>query len=139
DSIQNTSDKVTEIFQAQMEGKEKAVEVFKSEFYTMAQQATDELKKMKQVEEKIENLLKLKEKGKEKERKAYFLQLQEFKKLNEEFSKGMHDLELNQSKQCAEVLDELRRDISQLQKKILVETQQKEMGNIRKHLKQSLF
>ncbi|GBN31577.1 hypothetical protein AVEN_213214-1 [Araneus ventricosus] len=122
-----------------MEGKEKAVEVFKSEFYTMAQQATDELKKMKQVEEKIENLLKLKEKGKEKERKAYFLQLQEFKKLNEEFSKGMHDLELNQSKQCAEVLDELRRDISQLQKKILVETQQKEMGNIRKHLKQSLF
>ncbi|CAL1271209.1 unnamed protein product [Larinioides sclopetarius] len=122
-----------------MEGKEKTVEEFKSEFYTMAQQATEELKKMKDVEDKIENLLKLKEKGKGKERKAYLLQLQEFKKLNEEFSKGMHDLELSQSKQCAEVLDELRRDVSQLQKKILVETQQKEIGNIRKHLKQSLF
>lgn len=51
----------------------------------------------------------------------------------------MYDLDINHSKQCTKVLDELRQDVSQLQKKMLADTQQKQMGNIRKHLKDSSF
>ncbi|GFS50653.1 uncharacterized protein NPIL_247801 [Nephila pilipes] len=97
------------------------------------------LSKKSSMEEFVKNLMKLKENEEENERKAYFLQLQEFKRLNEEFCKGMKNLDLNHSKQYASVVDEMRNNMSQLQKKMLMETQQKEMGNIRKHLKLSLI
>ncbi|PRD21608.1 UNVERIFIED_CONTAM: hypothetical protein NCL1_51266 [Trichonephila clavipes] len=85
------------------------------------------------------NLIALKENEKENERKVYFLQLQEFKRLNKEFCKDMQHLDLSHSKQYSVVLDEMRKDMTQLQKKLLMETQQKEMGNIRKHLKLPLI
>ncbi|GFR10243.1 uncharacterized protein TNCT_336671 [Trichonephila clavata] len=139
DSIKQTTNKVSEAIKVQIEDKGKAVQQFKSEFYSMIQQAAKELKKMKEIEEKIQNLVTLKENEKENERKVYFLQLQEFKRLNDEFCKDMKHLDLSHSKQYSVVLDEMRNDMTQLQKKMLMETQQKEMGNIRKHLKLPLI
>ncbi|GFV75129.1 uncharacterized protein TNCV_3189821 [Trichonephila clavipes] len=139
DSIKQTTDKVSETIKIQIESKGKAVQQFKTEFYSMIQQATKDLKKMKEIEEKIQNLIALKENEKENERKVYFLQLQEFKRLNKEFCKDMQHLDLSHSKQYSVVLDEMRKDMTQLQKKLLMETQQKEMGNIRKHLKLPLI
>ncbi|GFY72721.1 uncharacterized protein TNIN_215491 [Trichonephila inaurata madagascariensis] len=54
DSIKQTTDKVSETIKIQIEGKGKAVQQFKTEFYSMIQQAAKELKKMKEIEEKIQ-------------------------------------------------------------------------------------
>lgn len=47
----------------------------------------------------------------------------------------MNELEENHIEQYSAVHGELRKEMAMLQKKILMETQQHEMMNVRKHLK----
>ncbi|GIY10355.1 hypothetical protein CDAR_44461 [Caerostris darwini] len=102
DTIQETAKKISMTITEQLEAKEKTVKGFKSEFYSMVHQATNDLKKMKEVEDKIQDI---------------------------------HKLNSNHSEQYKTVIEGIRKDIYQMQKKMLIETQQQEMGNIRKHLK----
>ncbi|GIY76310.1 hypothetical protein CEXT_252201 [Caerostris extrusa] len=53
DTVRETAEKISTTITEQLEAKEKAVKGFKSEFYSMVQQATNDLKKMKEVEDKI--------------------------------------------------------------------------------------
>lgn len=50
----------------------------------------------------------------------------------------MNELEESHVEQYSSVHNELRKEMAMLQKKILMETQQQEMMNVRKHLKQLL-
>ncbi|KAG8186573.1 hypothetical protein JTE90_020869 [Oedothorax gibbosus] len=135
DSIETTTEKVSDTDKLQIEEKGKLSEQFKTEFNLMIQQTQGELEKIKSVEMKVERVLNTMKRKKKQENILHLSHLDEFKKLNKEFCEDLYNLDRHHLQQYHKMIEEIRKDVSGIEKKILYDSQKNEMKNIRKHFK----
>nr|XP_015905697.2 uncharacterized protein LOC107438050 [Parasteatoda tepidariorum] len=85
DTMEKTSEKLSKSDILQNKERVKRIEHFETEFYEIMKQATQEMERLKTIEEKIQSLLTTKKHKRDAEKQAYLDRLHELKKLNEEF------------------------------------------------------
>ncbi|KFM79319.1 Synaptonemal complex protein 3, partial [Stegodyphus mimosarum] len=93
------------------------------------------MEKLKEAEDKLQKVLLQQQKHQQQIRISHAQRIKTLKNLNDEFCKGMTELEESHIEQYSLVHSELRKEMALLQKKILMDIQQQEMMNVRKHLK----
>ncbi|GFR31754.1 synaptonemal complex protein 3 [Trichonephila clavata] len=138
ESTRSTARKVLETNKIQSAERGKLIEQFQNQMNAVIQQGETEVEKLKDAEDKLQKVLVQQQKHQQQIRIAHGQRMKSLKNLSEEFCKGMTELEESHVEQYSEVHNELRKEMAILQKKILMDIQQQEMMNVRKHLKQLL-
>ncbi|XP_055937248.1 synaptonemal complex protein 3-like [Argiope bruennichi] len=138
ESTKTTTKKVLETNKTQSAERKKLIQEFQNQMYAVINQGEAEIEKLKDADEKLQKALVQQQKHQQQIRIAHSQRLKALKGLSEEFCKGMTELEESHVQQYSAVHNELRKEMSILQKKILMDIQQQEMLNVRKQLKQLL-
>ncbi|XP_054710350.1 synaptonemal complex protein 3-like [Uloborus diversus] len=138
ETMRMTVNKIFEVSKKQYLEREKVIEQFRNQFFSMIHEAETEVAKAKEAEAKFQKFMTQNQKQQQQFRSSQVLRLQSLKNMSEEFSKGMNALEENHIQSFASVHDELRKDMALMLKKMMGETQQQEMSNIRNQLKHIL-
>jgi len=138
-SLKTSNKKVDEIWRSQQTDRHKLNEEFKHQINSVFTQWETDLDKSKEQEEKIQNLFRQQQKLFQQTRVIQAQRLKTVRQLHEQYLKGMSDLEKTHMDQQSSIHTELRKEMALLQKKILIDTQQQEMMNVRKSLQTMLF
>ncbi|GIX75257.1 synaptonemal complex protein 3 [Caerostris extrusa] len=138
ESTRSTTKKVLETNKMQSAERRQLLEQFQNQLNAVIQQGETEVEKIKEAEDKLQKVLLQQTKHQQQLRIAHGQRLKALKNLSEEFCKGMAELEESHVEQYSAVHGELKKEMAILQKKILMDVQQQEMVNVRKHLKQLL-
>ncbi|KAG8193462.1 hypothetical protein JTE90_023714 [Oedothorax gibbosus] len=135
ESTRSTTKKVLETNKIQSAERKKLIDHFQNQLNSVIQQSESEIEKIRDAEDKLQKVLVQQQKHQQQLRISHGQRLKTLKSLSEEFCKGMNELEENHVEQFSAVHGELRKEMALLQKKILMDIQQQEMMNVRKHLK----
>ncbi|XP_005105909.1 synaptonemal complex protein 3 isoform X2 [Aplysia californica] len=138
-SLKNTNKKVEELWTAQQQARSKLQEEFGRQVNAVYQQWESDIEKSKDQEEKLNNLFKQQQKLFQQGRIVQSQRLKTIRELSDQFMKGLDELDRNRQSQQTSLQAELKKEMALLQKKILMDTQQQEMANVRKSLHSMLF
>ncbi|XP_023244272.1 synaptonemal complex protein 3-like [Centruroides sculpturatus] len=139
DSIRATTRRVLEATKIQTCERKKLLDEFRKQLSAFIQQAETELDKAKESEDKLQKLIQQQQRFQLQVRGSQSKRLKTLKLLGEEFFKGIEELESKHIDQYSAVQADLRKEMALLQKKILMDTQQQEMLNVRKNLQSMLL
>ncbi|XP_048780789.1 synaptonemal complex protein 3-like [Ostrea edulis] len=138
-SLKCSTKKVEDIWKMQQAERQKLQDEYVRQVGTVFQQWESDLEKSKEQEEKLNQMFKQQQKMFQQARVVQSQRLKTIKQLHDQFSKGIDELEKCHQNQQSSVQSELKKEMSLLQKKILMDTQQQEMANVRKSLQTMLF
>ncbi|KAH9519497.1 Synaptonemal complex protein 3 [Bulinus truncatus] len=138
-SLKNANKKVEEIWKNQQIARARLQEEFSKQVLLVYQQWESDIEKFKEQEEKLNTLLKQQQKFFQQSRIIQSQRLKTIKEMSEQFIKGLEDLERSRQSQQSSLQSELKKEMQLLQKKILMDTQQQEMANVRKSLHSILY
>lgn len=138
-SLKTSNRKVEEFWKNQHADRKKLTDEFKQQIMSFLTQWETDVEKSKEQEDKLQNLFKQQQKLFQQTRIVQTQRLKTIHQLHERFIKEMEDLEKVHMEQQNNVHAELRKEMILLQKKILLDTQQQEMMNVRKSLQTMLF
>ncbi|BFZ04154.1 hypothetical protein BsWGS_07193 [Bradybaena similaris] len=138
-SLKNTNKKVEEVWRTQQQARNKLQDEFSKQVNSVYQQWELDIDKIKEQEEKLNTLFKQQQKLFQQSRIVQCQRLKTVRELCEQFVKGLEELENNRQSQQASLQGELKKEMQLLQKRILMDTQQQEMANMRKSLHSMLF
>ncbi|CAG5134932.1 unnamed protein product [Candidula unifasciata] len=138
-SLKNTNKKLEEVWKTQQQARNKLQDEFSKQVNSVYQQWELDIDKIKEQEEKLNTLFKQQQKLFQQSRIVQCQRLKTVKELCEQFIKGLEELESNRQSQQASLQAELKKEMQLLQKRILMDTQQQEMANMRKSLHSMLF
>ncbi|XP_064635061.1 synaptonemal complex protein 3-like [Lineus longissimus] len=138
-TIKTSNRRIEDIWKVQQNERQKLnVEYCKQVVNVFNQWETD-LEKVKDQEDKLTNLLRQQQKLFQQTRVVQSQRLKTIKQLHEQYTKSLEDLDQCHQDQQSSVQSELKKEMSLLQKRILMDTQQQEMANVRKSLQTMLF
>lgn len=138
-SLKSTNKKVEEIWKNQQQARSKLQEEFGKQMHAVIQQWESDIEKSHEQEEKLNTLFKQQQKLFAQSRIVQNQRLKTVRELSEQFVRGLEELDKSRESQQATLQSELKKEMQLLQKKILMDTQQQEMANVRKSLHQMLF
>ncbi|XP_013776841.1 synaptonemal complex protein 3-like [Limulus polyphemus] len=139
ESMKATGKKVIETTKTQAEERKKLVEEFRKQLSNIIQQRETDLNKAKEVEERLQKLIQQQQKHQQQMRISHCQRLKTLKQLGEQFFQGIEELENKHVSQYSSVQAEMRKEMALLQKRILMDTQQQEMMNVKKSLQSMLM
>nr|XP_011448015.2 synaptonemal complex protein 3 [Crassostrea gigas] len=138
-SLKSSTKKVEDIWKMQQTERQKLQDEYVRQVGTVFQQWESDLEKAKEQEEKLNQMFKQQQKMFQQARVVQSQRLKTIKQLHDQFTKGIDELERCHHDQQSSVQSELKKEMSLLQKRILMDTQQQEMANVRKSLQTMLF
>ncbi|KAK6973321.1 synaptonemal complex protein 3-like isoform X2 [Biomphalaria glabrata] len=138
-SLKNANKKVDEIWKNQQILRERLQEEFSKQVFLVYQQWESDIEKSKEQEEKLNTLFKQQQKFFQQSVIIQSQRLKTIKELSTQFIRGLDDLERNRLNQQDLLQSELKKEMQLLQKRILMDTQQHEMANVRKSLHSMLY
>ncbi|XP_029061970.1 LOW QUALITY PROTEIN: synaptonemal complex protein 3 [Monodon monoceros] len=138
-SLKTSNQKIENVWKTQQEQRQKLNQEYSQQFLTLFQQWDIDVQKADEQEEKLTNMFRQQQKVFQQSRIVQNQRLKTIKQLYEQFIKSMEDLEKNHDYLLTGAQNELRKEMAMLQKKIMMETQQQEMANVRKSLQSMLF
>ncbi|ESO97668.1 hypothetical protein LOTGIDRAFT_152756 [Lottia gigantea] len=138
-TLKSTNKRVEDIWRAQQLERVKLQEEYCKQVGSVFSQWEVDIEKTKEQEEKLTVLFKQQQKLFQQSRIVQGQRLKTIRQLQEQFSKGMDELDKCHISQQSNVQSELKKEMALLQKKILMDTQQQEMANVRKSLQTMLF
>ncbi|XP_067129328.1 synaptonemal complex protein 3-like [Centruroides vittatus] len=139
DTIRATTRRVLEATKIQTNERRRLMDEFRKQLSTFIQQSEIELDKIKESEDKLQKLFQQQQKIQQQIKASQNKRLNALKLLGEEFFKGIEQLESKHTDEYSSVQADLRKEMALLQKKILMDTQQQEMLNVRKNLQKMLL
>ncbi|GAB1608469.1 synaptonemal complex protein 3-like [Argonauta hians] len=137
--MKNTNKKIDEIWKMQQIERQKLYDDYTLQVNNILQQWDADLNKSKDQEEKLLVLFKQHQKLCQQNSLVQQQKLMSIHELHDQFCKGIKSLEKSHQEQQSTVLSELKKEMALLQKRILMDTQQQEMANVRKSLQSMLF
>uniref|UniRef100_A0A8B9FH53 XLR/SYCP3/FAM9 domain-containing protein n=1 Tax=Amazona collaria TaxID=241587 RepID=A0A8B9FH53_9PSIT len=138
-SLKTSNQKIEHVWKTQQEQRQKLNHEFSQQFLTLFQQWDVDVQKAEEQEEKLANMLRQQQKVFQQARIVQSQRLKTIKQLYEQFLKSMEELEKSNENLLVGVQNELRKEMTMLQKKIMMDTQQQEMATVRKSLQSMLF
>ncbi|XP_065536693.1 synaptonemal complex protein 3 isoform X4 [Lathamus discolor] len=138
-SLKTSNQKIEHVWKTQQDQRQKLNHEFSQQFLTLFQQWDVDVQKAEEQEEKLANMLRQQQKVFQQARIVQSQRLKTIKQLYEQFLKSMEELEKSNENLLAGVQNELRKEMTMLQKKIMMDTQQQEMATVRKSLQSMLF
>ncbi|GFO00115.1 synaptonemal complex protein 3 [Plakobranchus ocellatus] len=138
-SLKSTNKKVEEIWRNQQQARGKLQDEFSKQINAVYQQWESDMEKSREQEEKLNTLFKQQQKLFQQSRIVQSQRLKTVRELSEQFVRGLEELDKTRESQHAALQSELKKEMQLLQKRILMDTQQQEMANVRKSLHQMLF
>ncbi|NXS53277.1 SYCP3 protein, partial [Brachypteracias leptosomus] len=138
-SLKTSNQKIEHVWKMQQEERQKLSHEFSQQFLTLFQQWDADVQKAEEQEEKLVNVFRQQQKVFQQTRIVQSQRLKTVKKLYEQFFKSLEELEKSNENFLAGAQSELRKEMSMLQKKIMMDTQQQEMAAVRKSLQFMLF
>jgi len=138
-SLKNTNKKVEELWNTQQQARHKLQEEYGKQINNVFQQWESDIEKAKEQEDKINALFKQQQKLFQQSRIVQSQRLKAIREQSEQFLRALEELEQNRHGQQKSLQTELKKEMAMLQKKILMDTQQQEMANVRKSLSSMLF
>ncbi|KFP61399.1 Synaptonemal complex protein 3 [Cariama cristata] len=138
-SLKTSNQKIEHVWKTQQEQRQKLNQEFSQQFLTLFQQWDVDVQKAEEQEEKLVNMFRQQQKVFQQARIVQSQRLKTIKQLYEQFLKSMEELEKSNENLLAGAQSELRKEMSMLQKKIMMDTQQQEMATVRKSLQSMLF
>ncbi|XP_006817982.1 synaptonemal complex protein 3-like [Saccoglossus kowalevskii] len=138
-SLKCSNRKVDDIFKGQNAERQRLSDEYCKQVMNVFEQWGTDINKMKDHEDKLQTLFRQQQKLFQQARIVQGQRLKTLRQLHEQYSKGMTDLESRHQDQHSNVQVELRKEMSLLQKKILMDTQNQEMANVRKSLQSMLW
>ncbi|XP_067043356.1 synaptonemal complex protein 3-like isoform X1 [Acropora muricata] len=137
-SLKASSRKFDEVWQSQQQERSNHNEEFTKQLMNVINQWEADLQKTREAEEKLENLYKQQQKLFQQQRIVQGQRLKRVHQLLEDHTKNLQDMQRNQEAQQSSVQEQLRKEISQLQKRILNDTQQQDFSSVRRSLQSML-
>ncbi|XP_041594296.1 synaptonemal complex protein 3 [Vulpes lagopus] len=138
-SLKTSNQKIEHVWKTQQEQRQKLNQEYSQQFVTLFQQWEMDMQKIEEQEEKLANLFRQQQKIFQQSRIVQSQRLKTVRQLYEQFVKNMEELEKNHDNLLTGAQNELKKEMAMLQKKIMMETQQQEMANVRKSLQSMLF
>ncbi|XP_039604555.1 synaptonemal complex protein 3 [Polypterus senegalus] len=138
-SLENRNHKIEQIWNTQKNDRKKLNDEYNKQFEAIFQQWENDIQKSKDQEDKLGNLYRQQQKLFQQMRVVQGQRVKTLKQLMDQFLKSLEELEQAHSAQHSSVQNELRKEMALFQKKILMETQQQEMANVRKSLQSMLL
>ncbi|XP_036747462.1 synaptonemal complex protein 3 isoform X2 [Manis pentadactyla] len=138
-SFKTSNQKIEHFWKTQQEQKQKLNQEYSQQFMTLFQQWDTDLQKTQEQEGKLASIFQQQQKIFQQSRTVQSQRLKAVRHLYEQFIKSMEDLEKNHDNLLIGAQREFKKDMALLQKKIMIETQQQEMENVRKSLQSFLF
>lgn len=137
--MKNSNKRVEEIWKVQQGERQKLYDEYCYQVNNILQQWENDLSKSKEQEEKFLIIFRQQQKLVQQNIIIQQQRMKTLRDLQEHFNKGLKDLEKCHQEQQTHVQSELRKEMALLQKKILMDTQQQEMANVRKSLQSMLY
>lgn len=138
-TLKNTNKKVEEMWNQQQQARSKLQEEYGRQINAVFQQWETDIEKSKEQEEKLNNLFKQQQKLFQQARIVQSQRLKTLREQSEQFLRAVDELDQNRQGQQKSLQVELKKEMSLLQKKFLMDTQQQEMAKVRKSLTSMLF
>ncbi|XP_028654642.1 synaptonemal complex protein 3 isoform X1 [Erpetoichthys calabaricus] len=138
-SLENRNHKIEQIWNTQKNDRKKLNDEYNKQFEAIFQQWENDILKSKDQEDRLGNLYRQQQKLFQQMRVVQGQRVKTLKQLMDQFLKSLEELEQAHSAQHSSVQNELRKEMALFQKKILMETQQQEMANVRKSLQSMLL
>ncbi|XP_030071275.1 synaptonemal complex protein 3 isoform X1 [Microcaecilia unicolor] len=121
-SLKTSNQKIEHIWKTQQEQRQKLNNEYSQQFVTLFQQWEVDVQKSEEQEEKITNMFRQQQKLFQQARIVQSQRLKTIKQLYEQFLKSMDDLEKNHEGLLTGAQIELRKEMTMLQKKIMMDT-----------------
>ncbi|XP_066935277.1 synaptonemal complex protein 3-like [Clytia hemisphaerica] len=137
-SMKTSNRKYDEIFTTQHAEREKMQEEFGKQISSVFTQWEGDIQKSKDAEEKLEAIVRQLQKTLQQQRVVQNQRLKSLRTLQDQYMKGLNDLSKMHREQQLNINAELRKDLSNLQKKMMDDARQEEMVNVRKSLQSML-
>eukprot|EP00118_Oscarella_pearsei_P014869 m.130037 g.130037 ORF g.130037 m.130037 type:complete len:214 (+) comp38010_c0_seq4:82-723(+) len=137
-SLKTTNRKVEEVWMRQHKDRQKIQEEYQKQISGIFSQMDSDSEKAKEAEDKLNTLIKQQQKFVQQQHVVHAQRTAALHAVHKQFSKSMEALDKYQEEQQSRVQGELRKEIAQLQRKILHETHHQDMVSARKTL-QSMF
>ncbi|KAL1775302.1 synaptonemal complex protein 3 [Sigmodon hispidus] len=138
-SFKASNQKIEQIWKTQQEEIQKLNSEYSQQFMSVLQQWELDMQKFEEQGEKLTNLFRQQQKIFQQSRIVQSQRLKAIKQLHEQFIKNLEDVEKNNDNLFSGTQSELKKEMAMLQKKVMMETQQQEMANVRKSLQSMLF
>ncbi|KAM3833422.1 synaptonemal complex protein 3 [Vipera latastei] len=138
-SLKTSNQKIEFVWKTQQEQRQKINHEYSEQFLHVFQQWDADIQKAEEQEEKLTNVFRQQQKAFQQARIVQSQRLKTIKQLYEQFIKSVEDMEKTHESLLAGAQSELRKEMSMLQKKIMMDTQQQEMATVRKSLQSMLF
>ncbi|XP_048585533.1 synaptonemal complex protein 3 [Nematostella vectensis] len=137
-SLKASSRKFDEVWRKQQNERSAQYEEFSKQVLLVLGQWEADLQKTREVEEKLESMYKQQQKLFNQQRIVQTQRLKRVQQLHEDYGKSLKELRKTHEDQQSSVQEQLRKEISGLQKKILSDTQQQDLTNVRRSLQAML-
>ncbi|EDO43143.1 predicted protein [Nematostella vectensis] len=137
-SLKASSRKFDEVWRKQQNERSAQYEEFSKQVLLVLGQWEADLQKTREAEEKLESMYKQQQKLFNQQRIVQTQRLKRVQQLHEDYGKSLKELRKTHEDQQSSVQEQLRKEISGLQKKILSDTQQQDLTNVRRSLQAML-
>ncbi|XP_068672250.1 synaptonemal complex protein 3-like [Montipora capricornis] len=137
-SLKTSSRKFDEVWKSQQHERSSHFDEFTKQLMNVINQGEADLQKTREAEEKLENLYKQQQKLFQQQRIVQSQRLKRVRQLLEDHTKNLQEMQRSHEAQQLGVQEQLRKEISVLQKKILSDTQQQDFSSVRRSLQNML-
>jgi synaptonemal complex protein 3 len=134
ETVKSSNKKMNEMAHKQQKERHKLMESYSTQIAAVLSQWEEDMQKFKEGEEKMTSLVKQQQKMYQQQRLVQTQRYKTIKQLQEEYMKNIELLEENHQKQLSTMHDDLKQEMVALRKRILMESQQREMSSVRRSL-----
>ncbi|KAJ3596191.1 hypothetical protein NHX12_002600 [Muraenolepis orangiensis] len=138
-SLKGSHHKLEQLWNSQYNQRQKLTQDYSQQVSSVLQQWESEALRAEEQEEKLNILFRQQQKLFQQAKAAQSSKLKNIKELYEQFIKNMEEMEKSHEAFLQGAQQELKKEMTVLQKKILMDTQQQEMATVRKSLHSMLF
>ncbi|KAJ8257199.1 hypothetical protein GJAV_G00182990 [Gymnothorax javanicus] len=138
-SLASSHQAIEQLWKTQQNDRMKLTENYCSQFNTVFQQWDSDLQKSRDQDEKLTSLFRQQQKMFQQMRTSQAQRLKSIKELLEQYIQNLEEMEKNHSDHHVTLQTELRQEMTLLQKKLLMETQHRDMATVRKSLQTMLL
>jgi len=137
-AMKTSNKRYDEIFLQQQAQREKIIGEYGRQVSDVFHQWDSDMSKSKEADEKVEGIIRQLQKSLQQQRVVQNQRLLSLKNLHEQFLKTSRELSEIHKEQQTNIHGELRKELAQLQKKMIDDARQEEMANVRKSLQTML-
>ncbi|XP_050997868.1 synaptonemal complex protein 3-like [Acomys russatus] len=139
ESCEGIDQKLKQVWKSHEDAMEKLNEESAQLFINLFEQWNSDFQKLREQCDKLKNDFQQEEAIFQRSRFIQNQRLKTIKQVHEQFLKNLEDLEKKNDNMLISIQSEIKEEMNKLRKKILRESQQQEMANVRQSLQSILF